>query len=256
MAIDALASVTPIGFGAFKIGRNVGIKYPSGYELPDEATASRLLNNVLDLGINYIDTAPAYGLSEERIGRAIAHRRAEYVLATKVGETFEGGASTYDFSAGAIRSSVRRSLERLRTDRLDLVLIHSPRDDLRVLQSTDAVSVLQELRSEGLIRWIGFSGYTGQAFGAAIEWADAIMATYHPGDTTLTPVLDEALRRGVAVIVKKGLASGRLDAEAAIRFVLSNPSVTTMPIGTLNVDHLRRNLEVAYEVRGMRRHGA
>jgi len=77
--------VTPIGYGAFKIGRNEGIKYPQGYALPSEAEVGRLLNGVLDLGVNLIDTAPAYGLSEHRIGQAIGHRRREYVLSTKVG---------------------------------------------------------------------------------------------------------------------------------------------------------------------------
>ena len=67
--------VSPIGFGAFKIGRNQGIKYASAYDLPDETAVAALLEGVLDLGINLIDTAPAYGLSEERIGRALGNDR-------------------------------------------------------------------------------------------------------------------------------------------------------------------------------------
>ena len=65
-------NVSPIGFGAFKIGRNAGIKYPSAYDLPDQRAVNLLLGGVLDLGITYFDTAPAYGLSEERLGRALA----------------------------------------------------------------------------------------------------------------------------------------------------------------------------------------
>jgi aryl-alcohol dehydrogenase-like predicted oxidoreductase len=113
--------VTPLGFGAFKIGRNQGIKYPSAYDLPDEASVTRLLNEVLDLGINYIDTAPAYGLSEERIGRAIGRRRSKFVLSTKVGETFADGQSTFDFTERGIRESVERSLHRLKTNVIDIV---------------------------------------------------------------------------------------------------------------------------------------
>ena len=60
--------LSPLGFGAFKIGRNQGIKYEQAYELPSDKDVSQLLNAVLDAGVNYIDTAPAYGLSEERIG--------------------------------------------------------------------------------------------------------------------------------------------------------------------------------------------
>jgi aryl-alcohol dehydrogenase-like predicted oxidoreductase len=114
-----------------------------------------------------------------------------------------------------------------------------------VLESTDVVTVLQALRDQGLIRAIGFSGHTVAAFRSALDWSDAIMATYHADDTTLASLLDEAGRRGVGVIVKKALASGWLDPDRAIRFALSHPAVTTLAIGTLNLDHLRRNLEVA-----------
>src|SRR5687768_3221126 len=91
--------VSVIAFGAFKIGRNEKIKYPAGYKLPTFEEAQRLLNAVLDLGINYIDTAPAYGHSEEWIGRALTGRRGDFLLSTKVGETFEQGQSIWDYSA-------------------------------------------------------------------------------------------------------------------------------------------------------------
>src|SRR5690606_15281931 len=96
-------------------------------------TVARLLNAILDLGINYIDTAPAYGLSEERIGRAIAHRRDEFVISTKVGERFEDGTSYYEFDRSSVESSLANSLQKLRTDVLDIVFIHAPADDVRVL---------------------------------------------------------------------------------------------------------------------------
>ena len=82
-------SVSPIGFGAFKIGRNVRTKYEQNYDLPSDKEVERLLNGLLDLGINYIDTAPAYGTSELRIGKAITHRRDDYVLST-VGYLYRG----------------------------------------------------------------------------------------------------------------------------------------------------------------------
>ena len=80
--------VSPIGFGSFKIGRNTGVKYPQAYELPDDDAVAKLTDGLLDLGINYIDTAPAYGLSEERLGAVLSGRRGDVVLSTKVGETF------------------------------------------------------------------------------------------------------------------------------------------------------------------------
>lgn len=228
-----------IGYGALKIGRNQGVRYRETYDLPDEKAVDRLLNGVLDLGINLIDTAPAYGLSEERIGRSISHRRDEFVLSTKAGESFEDDRSIHDFSRQTIMDSVQRSLRRLRTDYLDLVLIHSNRDDLQVATQTDAPEALLQLRDEGTIGAVGFSGYTEPAFRAAMEWSDALMVEYNLEHRALEPVMAEASRRGIAVLVKKGLGSGRLDVEQSIRFVLSNPAVSSLVVGSLSLEHLR-----------------
>ena len=153
-------SVAPIGYGAFKIGRNVGTKYPTAYDLPSETEAARILNEVLDLGIDLIDTAPAYGTSEEIIGRSIRHRREEYLLATKVGETFADGESHYDFSGPAVDASLDRSLRRLATDRLDLVSVHSDGSDLAILERGETLDTLARRRERGDLRLVCFSGKT------------------------------------------------------------------------------------------------
>jgi aryl-alcohol dehydrogenase-like predicted oxidoreductase len=240
-------AVSPIGFGAFKIGRNEGIKYPLGYDLPDEPAVDRLVNAVLDLGINYIDTAPAYGLSEERLGRALAARRAECVISTKVGETFEAGRSVYDFSSAAVRASVERSLRRLSTDVLDLIFIHSDGDDLAILERTDAVPELLALRSEGLVRAIGLSAKTVEGAQSALAWADAVMVEYHLDNRSAAEVIAAAAEADVGVVVKKGLASGHLEARPAVRFVLGTPGVGSLVVGSLSIDHLRENVRVAAE---------
>jgi aryl-alcohol dehydrogenase-like predicted oxidoreductase len=237
-----------VGFGAFKIGRNVGVKYPSGYDLPDDDAVSRLLNGLLDLGINLIDTAPAYGLSEERIGAAIAHRRDEYILSTKVGERFEDGHSMHDFSPPAVRQSVQTSLRRLRTDVIDVLLVHSDGRDGEVLATPGLVETLRDLKDAGLVRWIGFSGKTVDGAVLAMAWADVIMATFHVDDRSHEELIAKAAEADVGVLVKKGLASGHLDAERAIRFVLSNPHVASMVIGGLSLEHIESNLAVASSI--------
>ena len=239
--------VSPIGFGAFKIGRNTGVKYSQAYDLPDDDAVASLIDGLLDLGINYIDTAPAYGLSEERIGAALPGRRGDLVLSTKVGETFENGRSTYDFSAAGIRESVQRSLQRLRTEMIDLVLIHSDGNDMRILAQTDAVPTLTALRDEGVIRAIGLSGKTVEGARAALSWSDVVMVEYNDRDRTHAGLIAEASERGVGVVVKKGLASGRLPAEQSIRFVLGTAGVSSLVIGSLNLDHIKKNLAVAAE---------
>jgi len=230
--------VSPIAFGAFKIGRNRGTKYLHGYDLPDDEAVDRMLNGVLDLGINLIDTAPAYGLSERRIGRALSHRRSEYAISTKAGESFHDGRSTYDFSSSAIRRSVQQSLERLSTDVVDILLLHSNGEDLAILKETDAVETLLDLRSAGLARAVGFSGKTVDGAYAALAWADVLMVEYHLQDRSHEGVVAEAAAADVGILVKKGLASGRLDPAQAVRFVLSNAAVGSLVIGSLSLDHL------------------
>lgn len=240
--------VSPIGFGGFKIGRNEKTKYPTTYDLPNDSAVAALLNGLLDLGIKYIDTAPAYGTSEDRIGRLISNRRSEFVLGTKVGETFEGGVSTYDFSSAALRESVERSLRRLRTDVLDVLLLHSDGRDSWIQRDTEAVAVLRDFKKRGLVRAIGLSGKTVEGARLALDWADVLMIEYHLDDRSHADVIAEAARRGIGIVVKKGLASGRLPAEEAIRFVLANPDIASLVVGGLNLEHYRANLFTAMSV--------
>ncbi len=237
--------VSPVGYGAFKIGRNQKIKYAQAYDLPSDDEADRLLNAVLDLGVTYIDTAPAYGLSEQRIGTAISHRKGEFVLSTKVGESFADGESTYDFSADGVRRSVERSLARLKLETLDVVFIHSDGNDQHILNETDVVETLCKLRDAGVAQAIGFSGKSVEGARASLTWADAIMVEYNLDDTSHEPVIAEANAAGVGVVVKKGLASGHLPADEAIRFVLANDAVGSVVVGGLNLEHLRANVAAA-----------
>jgi len=236
--------VSPVGFGAVKIGRNTAVKYPSGYDLPSEPQVAQLLNGVLDLGINLIDTAPAYGSSEERIGRAVGHRRTEFVLCTKAGEQFDQGHSRFDFSGSAIRRSLEESLRRLRTDRADVLLLHSDGRDLEILEHTDAVETLLALRSAGLARQVGLSGKTVAGARAALAWADVLMVPYNLEDPSHAAVIEEAHRAGVGVLVKKGLGAGRLVAAEALPFALAPAGVSSVVVGSLSLAHLRENLGV------------
>ena len=240
-------SVRTLGYGAFKIGRNQQHHFAADYDLPTEAESSRLLNTALDAGITLIDTAPSYGLSEERIGRAIGHRRDEYMLATKAGEQFIDGQSHFDFSRAAVMKSVEGSLSRLRTDRLDIICVHSSGDDLRILCETDIVPALQDFKSRGMVRAIGFSGKTVEGAAAALDWADVLMVTFHAEDTSHTSVIKTAAANGVGVLVKKGLASGRLPGESAIPFVLNQTGVSSLLIDTLNERHLQENIASCFK---------
>jgi aryl-alcohol dehydrogenase-like predicted oxidoreductase len=237
--------VSPLGFGAFKIGRNQGIKYAQGYELPQMPQVQQLIDGLLRMGVNYIDTAPAYGLSEARLGQTLSPQREGLVISTKVGETFEQGVSQYDFTEAGVEASVRRSLARLKCAALDIVFIHSNGQDMSILQDTPAVATLQQLKAQGLIRAIGFSGKTVEGASASLSWADVLMVEYHLDDRSHEQVIAQAAAQGVGVVVKKGLASGRLPAAQAIEFILANPAVSSLIVGGLNLNHIQSNVEVA-----------
>jgi aryl-alcohol dehydrogenase-like predicted oxidoreductase len=244
-------AVAPIGFGAVKIGRNQGLKYPCGHQLPDEASVGRLLHGVVDAGIELIDTAPAYGSSEASIGRHLSGRRGEIVLVTKVGERFEDGRSRFDFSADGMRRSIAASLKALRTEIVDILLLHSDGRDLEILERTDAVSVLLAAKARGQARFVGLSGKTVAGARAALAWADVLMLTYHVEDRSHAAVLDEAAAAGVGILVKKALASGHLDAAAAIAFATAPVAVGAAVIGSLSLEHMRQNLEFARQARSL-----
>ncbi len=149
--------VTILGYGAMELRGQ-----PHGPAISDE-DAGRLLNEVLDAGINLIDTSPDYGRSEELIGRYVGHRRDEYFLASKCGCLLgppPPGATPpfpHDWSAGNVRADVEQSLRRLGTDRLDLVQVHMSPSRAQ-LEADGTVAALKELRDEGKLRFIGMSG--------------------------------------------------------------------------------------------------
>ncbi len=214
------APLSEIGFGAFHIGRVPGKKYlKHGQEIPNEDASNAILNGVLDSGIRLIDTAPSYGLSEERIGKYISERRTEYNLCSKVGELFQDNKSNFDFTAQGMLSSVESSLRALRTDSLDILLLHAPPNDLDVLNHTDAIETLQQLKQEGKTRSIGFSGKTVKAQLQALEWADVMMIEYSLENQSNEPIILEARDKGKIVLLKKVLQSGHLPAKDAINFI-------------------------------------
>ncbi|PIE39821.1 MAG: aldo/keto reductase, partial [Gammaproteobacteria bacterium] len=169
------------GLGTVKFGRNQGVKYPSAFALPGDNSLKNLLAQAYDLGIRLLDTAPAYGSSEARLGQLLP-RHNDWLISTKVGEQFHNGQSQFDFSEHAIRTSIRRSLKRLQRQHVDIVLIHSDGYDEAILRDTAAVETLQQLKADGLIRAIGLSGKTCSGGIAALRDydLDIAMITHNP----------------------------------------------------------------------------
>lgn len=237
--------VSPIGLGTVKLGRNQGTKYPKVYPLPDDAEATALLDRAEMLGVNLLDTAPAYGTSEERLGKLLKGRREGWLIFSKAGEEFENGVSRFDFSPQAIRASVERSLQRLGTDRLDGVLLHSDGVIELAPERDAALGELRLLQKQGKVRAVGASTKTPAGARWAVESSDVVMLTLNPREAADAPAIAHAGELGVGVLVKKAFSSGHLAAgphtdpvEHAMRFVFSHRGVTSAVIGTVNPDHL------------------
>ncbi|WP_375740444.1 aldo/keto reductase [Pseudomonas boanensis] len=247
--------VSPLGLGTVKLGRDQGVKYPNGFTIPDDTEARQLLAMARDLGINLIDTAPAYGRSEERLGPLLRGQREDWVIVSKVGEEFEAGQSRFDFSPEHARFSVERSLKRLETDFIDLVLIHSDGNDVAILQESGVLETLAELKQAGKIRAFGLSGKTVEGGLLALQQGDCAMVTYNLAERGEKPVLDYAAQHGKGILIKKALASGHAclgagvdPVRASFELIFGHPGVTSAIIGTINPLHLSHNVATAAAV--------
>lgn len=268
-------SVTPLGYGAMEL-RQV-----------DEATAARLLNEVLDAGVNYIDTSPDYGPSEEFIGRAIAHRRSEFILASKCGCNIDAGGKgipdqKHIWTGEKLTENIEHSLTLLKTDHLDVWQLHGPfPGELPGGKSDAVIETMLELKRQGKVGSIGMSFKTGgktdpsqspSAYGFELapfflHWHvfDMIQIIYSGKERQNENIIREAAQLGVAVVARgvsrkykanyaESFAQAGLNElcepgetmnDFLVRFTLAHPGVSTVIIGTKNLDHLAANVRAA-----------
>ncbi len=256
--------VSEVGFG----GAVLGI---AGYLEPwdprgavEFRSAEVALNRALDLGLNYVDTAPAYGdgTSEETIGRAIGHRRAEFVLATKVSARDPAG----------LAASVEASLRRLRTDLVDVLQFHGgryPEDDQAAILERGGLQALERLRQQGKARFLGFTA-EGPSPGVSRLIAsgafDVLQVRYNflyqdsCDFVNEEGVMREAEARGLGVVTMRTLTSGLFqktvqqalpglrDADIEgflLNYVLSNPLIDVALVGMRRAEEAERNNAVS-----------
>lgn len=198
--------VTRLGFGAMELAGFYGPVRPEDADV--------LLNQVLDSGINFVDTSPDYGGSEEFIGRSIAKRRGEFFLASKCGcpvsvpQETEDGVPVHVFTPENVRAGVEQSLRRMHTDHLDLVQFHAS-PSRQVLEEHDAVETLRRLQQEGKIRFLGMSG-TLPNLEEHIEMGvfDAFQIPYSALERGHEEVIAQAVRSGAGTVIRGGVARG------------------------------------------------
>ncbi|PCI56870.1 MAG: aldo/keto reductase [Alphaproteobacteria bacterium] len=237
--------ISPLGLGTVKFGRNQGVKYPQDFDLPDDERLLNLLNLAKSLGINMLDTAPAYGTSEERLGTLLAGQREDWVIIGKAGEEFEDGKSSYNFTPDHFERSLERSLKRLNTDYIDALLIHSDGADMEILNNDALIKKMHDFKDQGLVKAIGASTKTAQGGIKTLELMDLCMATYTPDYTDEKPVLDYAQKHNKGVILKKVLSSGHnTNIKDALRFAFDHKGTSGVIIGTITPKHLEQNIKV------------
>jgi aryl-alcohol dehydrogenase-like predicted oxidoreductase len=260
--------VTQLGYGS------MGLRGPNtwGVRTVDEAAAELFLNAVLDEGINFIDTAPDYGISEQRIGQYIGSRRNEYYLATKCGCAYIQHDDHIDidhvWTKEVVQRNIETSLERLQTDHIDLLQFHG--GGAEELQSAGLIELLMDYREQGVIRFIGSSSSLPR-LPALIELG--VFDTFQIPYSCLAPGhhdwITKAAETGAGIIIRGGIAHGgpdaeiqrdalndvwtgaRLDelltegmnrAELILRYTISHPHCDTTIVGTCNADHLAENV--------------
>lgn len=195
--------VTRLGYGSSDLQQS-----PSRPAM-DAAGASTVLNTVLDLGINYLDTSPDYGAAEELIGTSIAHRREEFVLASKCGCVPNAGWTTpHSYSAANVRAGVEQSLRRLRTDHLDVVQFHfSPSP--ATFTAEGGLEELQRLRDAGKVRYLGMSGTLPHIWDQiAADVFDVFQIPYSGVEREHEDALTAAARAGAGTVVRGGVGRG------------------------------------------------
>jgi aryl-alcohol dehydrogenase-like predicted oxidoreductase len=264
--------VTKLGYGAMEVR---GSRIWGGRPIEDR-DAETILNEVVDNGITFIDTANDYGRSEEYIGRYLSHRRDEFVLATKCGCTVVHRDDTTDdtphvWTKDNLFRGLAESLERMKTDYVDLMQLHNP--SVEDCESGDLVSALQEMKDQGKVRWIGISS-TNPHLETYIGWGvfDSFQIPYSALERQHEELIQAASDSGAGVIVRGGVARGEPGAglgsedrwatwEAArlddlldegetrtgflLRFTNAHPGMNTNIVGTSNVEHLKENIAAA-----------
>lgn len=270
--------VTALGFGALELrGMVAGVGRPLAPGQPE-----RILQAVLDAGINYIDVAVDYGEAEAHIGQCISHRRREFFLASKCGcpldvSRFAPHERTlfgvplprlHNYSRQTIVDACHQSLRRMQTDYLDVLQCHfSPAR--AVLEQEGAIETLQDLKQAGKIRFIGCSSILPHLIDhIGMGVFDVLQIPYSALQPEHEAAIAQAARAGAGVVIRGGVARGEpgvghgsvgvwqrweqanlgelLEGVSAtefmLRFTLSNPDVHTTIVGTLNPAHLQENL--------------
>ncbi len=252
-------SLSVLGFGAGLIGDAA----------MDENYVGYFVNQIVDRGITFIDTARGYGLSEERIGRHLSWRRNDFILATKVGYNIPG---YQDWTYDCIVAGVHHALQLMRTEHIDIVHLHSCPTE--TLERGDVILALQKMVQEGKVRVAAYSGENDPLeFALKSDQFRGLMSSINVFDQrSIDNSVIPASKQGIGYIAKrpignapwlhaaqpfgnyseeywKRMKSMQLDfgdewLDVALRFTAFTPGISCSIVGTTNLDHIKKNIDI------------
>ncbi len=204
--------VSEIAFGSVEIGLPYGIGVNSKEDMLSEIEAVELLNSAFDKGINFFDTARAYGRSESIIGRAFKNKREKVVIGTKCKHFYDANKRLPSTNKliQIIIASLQESLDALQTDYVDIFMLHNATEE--ILNNNVISDTFQKLKSEGLIKATGASTYTTEETKKAVEsgfW-DVVQVPFNLMDQTQESIFSLASEKGVGIVVRSVLLKGIL----------------------------------------------
>jgi predicted aldo/keto reductase-like oxidoreductase len=221
--------VTEVGFGGIPIQR------------VDAEKTKALLDACLENGMNFLDTARGYTISESLIGQALEGKRDKWIIATK--------STARDYES--MKADVEISLNNLRTDYIDLYQFHFVKDEGQlnmILSENGAYKALKEAKEAGKIGHIGITSHSVDLLEIALEkdCFDTIQFPYNPVESQGEGIFERAKAQNVGVILMKPIAGGAIKrGEVSIKYVLNNPNVTVAIPGMDSMEQVEKNTRVA-----------
>ena len=203
----------------------------------DEEGTRKLLHEMMEKGVNYIDSARGYTVSEQYIGYGLEGIRDKFVLATK----------SMSRTKEAMAADIETSLGNFRTDYIDLYQVHNPSMEQldQVMGEGGALEALMEAKAAGKVGHIGLTAHSTEVFERALEldWVETIMFPYNIVEQQGAELIHKCAEKNIGFIVMKPLAGGAIeDASLALRYVCSNPDVTVVIPGMAEIHELEQNL--------------
>ena len=220
--------ISRLGFGGIPIQRI------------DAEGTKQLMHKMKDAGVNYIDTARGYTVSEEYLGFGLEGIRQDFIIATK----------SMSRTRDAMAKDIDISLKNLRTDYIDLYQVHNPNLNQleQVVGEGGALEALLEAKEQGKIGHIGLTAHSAEVFEKALElpWVETIMFPYNIVETQGETLIRACAEKNIGFIDTKPLAGGAIeDATLALRYILANPHVTVAIPGMAEEAELQQNLAAA-----------